>query len=313
MSQKLVKLAKDNGSTDNITVIVVFLKSIGDLINTDSMEDISTKDNNVSTDLYDGVTSTSVFIGKDVDNMSNGNDSRKSSGASSSDSNPFLTSGDLAGLGIDESPSKNPFANAEGGGFYGEVVNPFAEGDGGLTNQNGEDAVDFSGLANSSGEEGGFKRASPSLFGEADDSGSAIGVAKRGSDGIPDFMSSTEASWIPTGTPSGAAAGTNPFLLKGDSGFISPVSKSSNNQSASSEDSAENVEERSAVTGTGSDDPVAGGPVLPVAEVDSDEEAKEAEEVTKLLSSGVMETQFGELMMSASRETPTPPAEETGK
>ena len=48
--------------------------------------------------------------------------------------------------------------------------------------------------------------------------------------------------------PASAASGiltsnTNPFL-KGDSGFISPACQSSNNHSASSEDSAENHDER---------------------------------------------------------------------
>ena len=31
VSQELVKLAKDNGSTDNITIVVVFLKPIEEL------------------------------------------------------------------------------------------------------------------------------------------------------------------------------------------------------------------------------------------------------------------------------------------
>ena len=33
-------------------------------------------------------------------------------------------------------------------------------------------------------------------------------------------------------------------------------------------------------------------------------------EVTQLLSGGIIETQFGELMMSARNETPTPPVED---
>ena len=44
-----------------------------------------------------------------------------------------------------------------------------------------------------------------------------------------------------------------------------------------------------------------------------DEEEAEAREVTKLLSGGIMETQFGDLMMATSGRTPTPPMEDTGK
>ena len=44
-----------------------------------------------------------------------------------------------------------------------------------------------------------------------------------------------------------------------------------------------------------------------------DEEEAEALEVTKLLSGGIMETQFGDLMMATSGRTPTPPMEDTGK
>ncbi len=34
--------------------------------------------------------------------------------------------------------------------------------------------------------------------------------------------------------------------------------------------------------------------------------------VTQLLAGGIIETQFGELMMSARNETPTPPVEDDG-
>ena len=50
------------------------------------------------------------------------------------------------------------------------------------------------------------------------------------------FLTASAASGILT-------SNTNPFL-KGDSGFISPACQSSNNHSASSEDSAENHDER---------------------------------------------------------------------
>ena len=41
----------------------------------------------------------------------------------------------------------------------------------------------------------------------------------------------------------------------------------------------------------------------------SDEDAEEVREVTKLLSGGIMETQFGDLNVfaNANRDTPTPP------
>ena len=74
VSQELVKLAKDNGSTDNITIVVVFLKPIEELLATNMEAELNTKDtngtatmnNNEKEVLYDGITSTSVFVGKEA-------------------------------------------------------------------------------------------------------------------------------------------------------------------------------------------------------------------------------------------------------
>ena len=76
MSQELVKLAKDNGSSDNISIVVVFLKPIEELaamelpIDTKDLDTISQNgtnnmmNNNEKEALYDGITSTSIYVGK---------------------------------------------------------------------------------------------------------------------------------------------------------------------------------------------------------------------------------------------------------
>ena len=128
VSQELVKLAKDNGSSDNITIVVVFLKPIDELV---AMElPIDTKDtldttnnmnmnNNEKEVLYDGITSTSIYVGKDSievgeESMDEDEISRKVSSSSGEDS----------AIGSDLKPS-NPFASPDGGFGFGEVVNPF--------------------------------------------------------------------------------------------------------------------------------------------------------------------------------------------
>ena len=52
--------------------------------------------------------------------------------------------------------------------------------------------------------------------------------------------------------------------------------------------------------------------VVDRAEDDDSDETEEVREVTKLLSGGIMETQFGDLNVFANRDTPTPPVDETG-
>ena len=76
VSQELVKLAKDNGSSDNISIVVVFLKPIEELaamelpIDTKDLDTISQNgtnnmmNNNEKEALYDGITSTSIYVGK---------------------------------------------------------------------------------------------------------------------------------------------------------------------------------------------------------------------------------------------------------
>ena len=110
--------------------------------------------------------------------------------------------------------------------------------------------------------------------------------------------------------PGAALHHFNPFAPKSDSGFISPACNS-NNQS---EDSAENHEERVAVASVISEDDEM---KFRRDSEDTDEpdhhRSGGANEVTQLLSGGIIETQFGELMMSARNETPTPPVEDGGE
>ena len=58
ISQKLVTLAKDQGSSDNISIVVVFFKPIEELISVPHLPSAEpTKEN-----LYAGITSTCEFI-----------------------------------------------------------------------------------------------------------------------------------------------------------------------------------------------------------------------------------------------------------
>lgn len=306
MSQELVKLAKDNGSSDNITIVVVFLKTAEELAamelpvtkDLDALEMTNGTNNNEKEVLYDGITSTSIYVGKDaidVNDMEDDSESEEEAVRKVSSS-----SGEDSAVG-----AENPFASPDGGGFgYGEVVNPFS----GMTKDSDSiPAVDASleGMINeafgtvSVNKLDDFKNASPSMFEESMSPSMFEKPAVSGNGA--DFMASTEHSWI----NNGAAASANPSnpFLKGDSGFISPACQS-NNHSASSEDSAENHDEREAASSMASNED---------EEKVVDEEAEEAKEVTKLLSGGIMETQFGDLIFSANRETPTPPMEDTGK
>ena len=190
------------------------------------------------------------------------------------------------------------------------MVNPFS----GMTPKDPQNPeVDsFEGMINeafgTNVTSGDFKNASPSMF-------ETSMTPKKPSD----FMASTENSWINQAVGGGGV--TNPFL-KGDSGFISPACQS-NNHSASSEDSAENHDERekAAVSMEAAstmdmemDASSADGAASTASmEPEEDDEEAEAREVTKLLSGGIMETQFGDLMSAVNRETPTPPMEDTGK
>ena len=129
MSIELVKLAKDNGSSDNITIVVVFLKSVEDLSNMELPAEIHAKDqdNQVNNDvvtmvnnndkevLYDGITSTSIYVGKDAvdladqDSSIGDNELRKLSNSSAS------SSGAASEANSEEMKSNNPFASPDGG------------------------------------------------------------------------------------------------------------------------------------------------------------------------------------------------------
>lgn len=229
VSQELVKLAKDNGSSDNITIVVVFLKPIDDLvtmelpITKEVVDETDCTNNNDKEALYDGITSTSIFVGKNAthvdDDMEDNDDDNDD--ASSSETN---------------NGSGNPFTSPHGGGFsFGEVVNPFS----GMTKDNDSDDIpaadqSLEGMINEAfgtvavTKLDDFKTASPSMF--ADDSMSPSVLSKPSND-VPDFMASTEHSWINHGTPASAMS-NNPFLIggKGDSGFISPACQSNNHR-----------------------------------------------------------------------------------
>ena len=129
VSIELVKLAKDNGSSDNITIVVVFLKSVEDLSNMELPAEIHAKDqdNQVNNDvvtmvnnndkevLYDGITSTSIYVGKDAvdladqDSSIGDNELRKLSNSSAS------SSGAASEANSEEMKSNNPFASPDGG------------------------------------------------------------------------------------------------------------------------------------------------------------------------------------------------------
>lgn len=133
MSQELVKLAKDNGSSDNISIVVVFLKPIEELaamelpIDTKDLDTISQNgtnnmmNNNEKEALYDGITSTSIYVGKnsiEVGEETDDDEDEASRKISSS-------SGEDSAIGSDLKPGNNPFSSPGGGFGFGEVVNPF--------------------------------------------------------------------------------------------------------------------------------------------------------------------------------------------
>ena len=158
-------LAKDNGSTDNITVVVVFLKPIEDILHKIRTEyhhlEGETTDNYDTVDcgssftyikipgLYEGITSTSKFVtyddnmnGDSTENLTNGDDighqlieDTPSPGIKANSNNPFSTMMDPglsdkqfqgdSSVDFGNNPFSSPGAQAFGG--FGEVVNPFAD------------------------------------------------------------------------------------------------------------------------------------------------------------------------------------------
>lgn len=298
--------------------------------------------------------------------------------------NPFSSPGAQAfgGFGEVVNPFSDMSGNDVNAmqGFAGERRTTHSSSEGGDDSLDGSCndvmILQEGGLLNLSAEE--FKQASPSMF-EESQSPSMFekppvepinpGLISNNDDGLlnNDFVANPAHSWISSpnsnastddrssqnmstiaATGIGANPLTNPFLPHnkcGDSGFISPAGNSQHQSaSSSSEDSAENREERESVEracSVGSDRQSDVASVASVHEhiqvekresvssnideegsmdveekdIDDsdDEEAKEHQEVTKLLSGGGMfDPQLGDFMASVNRETPTPPVEENG-
>ena len=142
VSQELVKLAKDNGSSDNISIVVVFLKPIDELVDSrNNMELPVTKDENTTNGtmnnndkevLYDGITSTSIYVGKEAIELNDGShvldlDDHPAVGVNSLDQSNELrkissSSASSSGAGSEanseELKSNNPFASPDGGKTY---------------------------------------------------------------------------------------------------------------------------------------------------------------------------------------------------
>ena len=212
VSQSLVTNAKNNGSTDNITVVVVFFKPAEQIL----AEAETRLRDNVQVDreaLFDGITSTSSFVGM------NGSEHDLEAPPANNE-NPFASPiGVENGGGNNEEPQKSLFDSPSGGGvIFSDFNSPGVGG-------------------NPFDDQEQLKRASPSMFEQSltspagSGSGTDIDKTRGGSENdAVDFMANQEHSWIQHAP---AAAG-----LKSDSGFAS-----SNNASASSEGSAENNEE----------------------------------------------------------------------
>ena len=209
---------------------------------------------------------------------------------------------------------------------------PFASAGGAANATSSSSTSSVSGL-NMEESSGEFKRASPSMFdspGQFDNSGkqseeSVGGHHHQGAGAdVVDFMANQESAWI----QSAAVAANNqhvvnhPFMIGGkggDSGFISPAC-ASNNQSASSEDSAENHAERE--TSPENDLLQSGAAAVPASSASAasgqqnliDEEEEESREVSKLLAKAGGPN-LDELMSLSDREgsldpMQTPPGEE---
>lgn len=161
VAQTLVSLAKRNGSSDNITIIVVFLRPINELLTSEDQTDSTME----ADELYDGVTSTSQFIHPN-NGISNGDN----------ETQPAVTNPFASPL-VENGKAENPFADAQGGSVFNN--NPFQEG-----SKQMEDQL--------MGAEEQFKRASPSMFGAFEDSSAELSAAPA------DFMANQDASWIPS-------------------------------------------------------------------------------------------------------------------
>ena len=233
MSSRLVTLAKDNGSNDNITIIVVFFRPVQEIVEkygnkteTDGQTNESQED---LESLYEGITSTSPFIGPNAEKNMNG-----------AEESEVVQSDQPADPSV--VPEKSMFDSPSGGGMvFGDSNDPF-----GLSN-----SANVSGEANGSrdadqfnGEQ--FKQGVPSMFEQSLNSSPSVDVgevkARGGSTEEVDFMANQEHNWIQHEQHGAPGIGG----IKTDSGFISPAcGSSSQQQSASpSEDSAESQADR---------------------------------------------------------------------
>ncbi|TRY71111.1 hypothetical protein TCAL_02398, partial [Tigriopus californicus] len=289
VSQRLVTLAKDNGSTDNITIIVVLLKPAAELASRDEPDAASSK--SATSEIYQGVSSTCAFISNRQDPYQSMDKSTEDL-ASPAVGNPFATPMDSEMNTNGSSQNNHFFDSPSGGGMFSDSPNPFAEAGAKFSNE------DMEALA----KDMHFERASPSMFDQSLDSDSSrpsedTNPSKNTDhNDEPDFMANQENAWINHGHP--YLAGQH----KRDSGFISPAG-TSNNHSASSEDSAENHAEREH-----SPESEEGHHSVEVKDT-LDEEEAESMEVTKLLASAGG-AKLDELLKSSREETPTPPIED---
>ena len=288
----LVTFAKKNGSTDNITIVIVFLRAIDELAERANATKEKSATLEDATVLDVGITSTCRFIANRLDpyerpdNM-NGDDADPMSAAAAA--------GQLASPMLSGGETGSAFDSPMGGGsMFSDSPDPFAS------------AVAKNGALETSSDD--FKRASPSMFDQPFDSdgernsGSGVSAANApGNRDEVDFMANQEQAWIHASSGAGAAGAHANFLLnnKSDSGFISPAR--SNNQSASSEDSAENHAERQASPES-----------VDIKKAEDEDEEAESREVSKLLASAGG-APFDLLQAAKERDTPTPEMEENGK
>jgi hypothetical protein len=241
ISQQLTTLAKDQGSTDNITIVTVFLRPIEEIQERKKKRAAASAGNktddadNNNPAVFEGITSTSSYVQLPGCNMNGSTEQAlepPSPQAQTMSHNPFAAVSSTNGSSAFDDPfSSDAAANNSNSSAQQqqqeEMMAAMAE----------QHMMAFE----TSGE---FKRASPSMF---DSPSTFENSGKESGEDAVDFMANQENSWIgqaAAANPSVAALSSHPFLPStNDSGFISPAC-ASNNASASSEDSAENHAER---------------------------------------------------------------------
>ena len=226
----MVSRAKDNGSTDNITVIVVFLKPVDQILEEAKTnrklgegEELSQEEKEK---LFEGITSTSAYI------TMNGNTEAAELAEPAQNENPFaspIVTGGGGGLENGEGGQQKSLFDSPAGG--GMIFSDFS----GTGSPGGPDPFSTSGDLSGTGEP--MKGASPSMF-EQSLSTSDEEKSRGGSEeDRVDFMANQEHNWIQN---------NNLAKVKNDSGFISPACQSSN-KASSEEGSTENREEEDEV------------------------------------------------------------------